>query len=161
MLKFINNSPLKGNANQKSLCADCIHKCNIKNITLCNIDMSPSLFHYNFINKGIKECKDYCSINNAYPKLNVHSIWDWCNGFAYPTPIVLCCKHDIAEYEQSSIDDLSSQINNITKSYNVKLKGFPWIINLAEISDIRGLKIYRTSLISDVEINNILKNIRQ
>lgn len=159
MMKLINSSPVKGDNYQNSICANCIHKCSIKGITLCNIDISPSLFHYNFINKGIKECKDYCSIDNAYPKINVHSIWDWHNGFAYPTPIILCCKHDIAEYEQGSINGLNPQINNITKSYNVKLKGFPWIINIAEVSDIRGLKIYRTNLISDNEINNIIKNI--
>lgn len=161
MIKFPISSPLKERIPQSSLCTNCIHKCSIKGITLCNIDKNPSLFYNSFINNPIKQCEDYCSIDKAYPKINIHSIWDWCNNFVHPTPIILCCKHDLAEYEQPSIDEVLPQSHIIANTYNIKLKGFPWVINLGEVSETKGVKLYRTHLLSDTEINNILRNIKQ
>ena len=160
MIKLTTNSPVKKECQQNSICANCIHKCSIKGITLCNIDKNPTLFYNSFINNPIKQCEDHCSIDKAYPKINIHSIWDWRNDFVYATPIILCCKHDLAEYEQPSIDEVLPQSHVIANTYNVKLKGFPWIINLGEVSS-GGVKLYRTKLLSDSEINNILKNIRK
>lgn len=158
---FNSTTPLKGNANKKSLCTNCIHKCSIKNVTLCNIETNPSIFYHKFISKSIQQCEDYCPIDKSYPKLNVHSIWDWRLGFVHPTPIILVCKHEKPEYEQPSINELLLQVNNIANGYNIKLKGFPWVINLGEISENNKIKLYRTNLLSDEEINNILKKINK
>lgn len=152
--------PVKGN--QPKLCDSCIHKCVFKDITLCNIDLNPSLFYYNTKNNPIKECKDYKFAEDAYPKINFHTIWDWCAGFVFPTPVIVACKHEVPEFEQNSINELYPHCKNICKQYNIKLKGFPWVINLAETRlDECGIKIYRTNIISEAEINNILKNINQ
>lgn len=161
MIKLLMSSPLKGGTPQPNLCDSCIHKCEFKDITLCNIDTNPSLFYYNNKTNPIKECKDYKYIGDAYPKINVHSIWNWCAGFVFPTPVIVCCKHDIPEFEQDSINELYPCCHDICKQYNVKLKGFPWVINLAEISEKYGVKKYRTNLISDSEIDNIIKEINK
>lgn len=161
MMKLINGFPVKEGNPQNSICINCIHKCSIKGITLCNIDKNPTLFYNSFINNPIKQCEDHCPIDRAYPKINIHAVWDWRKDFVYTTPVILCCKHDKPEYEQQSIDEIFPQINSIVSSYNIKLKGFPWIINLGEISDFKGVKLYRTNLLSDNELNNILKNIRK
>lgn len=151
--------PVKGN--QPKLCDSCIHKCVFKDITLCNIDLNPSLFYYNYKHNLIKECEDYKFIEDAYPKINIHSIWDWREGFVIPTPVIVACKHDNPEFEQNSIDELYPHCKDICKRYNINLKGFPWVINLAEVSEKYGIRKYRTNLISDLEIDNIMKNINQ
>lgn len=150
--------PVKRN---KHLCDDCIHKCSFKDINLCNIDTNPSLFYFNSIQKPIVSCADYVPVHYSYPKINIHAIWDWCAGFVFPTPVIICCKHEVPEFEQPSIDEIYPHCNEIAKGYNIKIKGFPWVINLAEIAcNNNVIKKYRTNLISNFEIENILKNIK-
>lgn len=151
--------PFKGTP--PKLCASCIHKCVFKDIILCNIDTNPILFYHNNDIKPITHCKDYVFAEDAYPKINIHSIWDWCSGFVIPTPVIVCCKHEIPEFEQPSIDELRIHCRDIAKGYNIKLKGFPWIINIGEISEKYGVKLYRTNLLSSEEVNNILNNIKR
>lgn len=149
-------SPLKGKS--INICSTCIHKCTFKDVTFCNIDKNPNIFHNSY---PVTECVDYCAIENAYPKINVHGIWDWQQCLMYPTPIIVCCKHDIPEFEQNSIDELYPHCNEIASGYNIKLKGFPWVINLAEKRlDTNEIKTYRTNLISDIELNNVLSQIK-
>lgn len=149
---------LKGNS--PKLCDSCIHKCIFKDVTLCNIDTNPSLFYYNTKDTPIVVCKDYLFGEDAYPKINIHGIWDWQIGIVIPTPVVVACKHDNIEYEYHSIDELYPHCYKIASDYNVRLKGFPWVINLAEVSEKYGIKKYRTNLISDAEIENIMQKIK-
>ena len=150
-------SPLKGT----SICETCIHKCVFKDVTLCNIDLNPSLFYYNTKNNPIKECKDYKFAEDAYPKINIHTIWDWCAGFVFQTPVVVCCKHDIPEFEQNSINELYPHCSDICKRYNIKLKGFPWVVNIGEVSDKDIFTVYRTNLMTVNQLVDIVSNINQ
>lgn len=155
-----NISPLK----ETSICETCIHKCIFKDVTLCNIDLNPSLFYHNSNNKPITKCSDYTSINGTFPKINVHAIWDWCAGFVSPTPVILCCKHTIAEYEHQSIEEIYPHCYKLASDYNIKLKGFPWIINIAEVYKSvefasETVRIYRTNLMTISEILEIVNKI--
>ena len=160
MVKIFKTSfPLKEET-IKGICENCIHRYPFKGITLCNIDTNPTIFAHNINKNPINTCVDYTSIDKSYPKLNIHAIWDWYYGFVYFTPVIVICKHDKPEYEYPSIEELYPHCFDITKDYNIKLKGIPWVVNLAEISETDIIKKYRTNIISDKEIDNILNNLK-
>lgn len=146
--------PVKGEQ-PKHLCATCIHKCVFKDVILCNISINPTIFN-GTNNVPVTECIDYSNIEYAYPKINIHGLWVWDKGNCVPTPIILACDHKIPEYEQQSIEELYQQCFTIAKGYGIKLKGFPWIINIAEISKNGIKKTYRTKILPEEEITRII-----
>ncbi len=144
---------------QNNICNSCIHKCVFKNVVLCNISTNPTIF--NGEHKVITDCIDYTDIKYAYPKINIHGLWIWDKGFCNPTPIILACKHTIAEYEQPSIEELNSKAFEIVKQNDIKLNGYPWIINYAEVSLNNIRKIYSTNLLSEEEIIKIVNQVNK